>query len=258
MASQEKLALFGQLLDIMDELREKCPWDRIQTYETLRPLTIEETYELSDAILSADMPNIKKELGDLLLHIVFYAKLGEEKGFYDIATVIASLNEKLRFRHPHVFGDVNVADDTEVKKNWEHLKIREGNKSVLGGVPASLPSLIKAGRIQEKVRAVGFDWDDRSQVWNKVEEELNELRKEVDGGDKEKMEEEFGDLLFSIINAARLYGIDPDTALERTNLKFIRRFQYIEKKAGEAGRSLKEMTLEEMDALWEEAKKIPS
>jgi len=255
MASQEKTELFGHLLDIMDELREKCPWDRIQTFETLRPLTIEETYELSDAILSADMPNIKKELGDLLLHIVFYAKLGEEQGDFTIASVIASLNEKLKFRHPHVFGEVNVADDSEVKKNWEHLKIKEGNRSVLGGVPVSLPSMVKAGRIQEKVRAVGFDWEDRSQVWEKVEEELNELKKEVKDGNKDKMEAEFGDFFFSVVNAARLYGIDPDTALERTNLKFINRFQYIEKKARETGRSLKEMTLAEMDALWEEAKK---
>ncbi len=255
MATQEKTELFGQLLDIMDELREKCPWDRIQTFETLRPLTIEETYELSDAILSADMLNIKKELGDLLLHIVFYARLGEEKGDFSIASVIASLNEKLKFRHPHVFGEVNVADDGEVKKNWEHLKIKEGNRSVLGGVPASLPSMIKAGRIQEKVRAVGFDWEDREQVWEKVDEELKELKKEVKEGNKDKIEEEFGDLFFSVVNAARLYGIDPDTALERTNLKFIKRFQHIEKKARETGRSLKEMTLAEMDALWEEAKK---
>jgi MazG family protein len=251
---QEKKDAFERLLKIMDELREKCPWDKKQTFESLRNLTIEETYELADAILNKDYNEIRKEIGDLLLHIVFYARLGSEKGDFDITDVINSLNEKLIYRHPHVFGTVEVEDDTEVKKNWEHLKIREGNHSVLGGVPNSLPALIKANRIQEKVRAVGFDWDERSQVWSKIREELAEVEAEIAKSDAGKIEQEFGDLLFSIVNAARLYEVDPETALERTNQKFIKRFMYLEKKTKDSGRNLKEMTLAEMDKIWEEAK----
>lgn len=251
----EKLAAFEKLLNIMDELRQKCPWDMIQTLDTIRPLTIEETYELSDAIIQKDLPNIRKEIGDLLLHIVFYAKIGSETGDFDISSVIHSLNEKLIFRHPHVFKDVEVADDTEVKKNWEQLKIKEGNRSVLGGVPVSLPSLIKASRIQEKVRAVGFDWEKREQVWDKVQEEIREVHAEADKNDQDGLEAEFGDLLFSVINAARLYNVDPDTALERTNQKFIRRFKYMENQVREKGLDLHSMTLAEMDVIWNEAKK---
>jgi MazG family protein len=251
----EKLAALERLLEIMDELREKCPWDREQTFESIRNLTIEETYELADAILTKDMENIKKELGDLLLHIVFYAKIGSETGAFDIRDVAESISEKLIFRHPHVFGDTDVKNNPDlVKKNWEELKIREGNASVLGGVPSSLPSMIKASRIQEKARAVGFDWEERSQVWDKVKEELMELRHEIETMDMNKTEEEFGDLLFSVINAARLYRIDPETALEKTNIKFIRRFNYLESKTLKQGRKLSSMTLDEMNAIWEEAK----
>ncbi|MFO7656937.1 MAG: nucleoside triphosphate pyrophosphohydrolase [Bacteroidales bacterium] len=253
----ERLDAFARLLGIMDELREKCPWDRKQTYESLRNLTIEETYELADAIIENDIEGIKKELGDLMLHIVFYAKIGSETNDFDIKSVLDSISEKLIFRHPHVFGDTDVKDNPEiVKKNWEELKIREGNASVLGGVPSSLPAMIKANRIQEKVRAVGFDWDEPSQIWEKIQEELNEFKEEVSKMDTEKMEEEFGDLLFSIINAARLYDIDPETALEKTNRKFIRRFAYLEGKTLKQGRKLKEMTLDEMNIIWEEAKKF--
>lgn len=253
---EDKKKAFEELLNIMDELREKCPWDKKQTFETLRNLTIEETYELADAILKNDMVDIKKELGDILLHIVFYAKLGSEEGKFDIKDVIDSLNAKLIFRHPHVFGTVEVENDTEVKKNWEHLKIKEGNRSVLGGVPGSLPALVKANRVQEKVRAVGFDWEERSQVWDKVKEELTELEREIEKSDAANTEAEFGDLLFSLVNAARLYGIDPETALERTNQKFIKRFRYLEEETRKQGRSLKEMSLAEMDVIWEEAKKF--
>jgi XTP/dITP diphosphohydrolase len=253
---QEKKDAFGRLLDIMDELREKCPWDKKQTFESLRSLTIEETYELADGILKRDLNEIKKEIGDLLLHIVFYARLGNEEKAFDITDVINSLNEKLIYRHPHVFGTVEVEDDTEVKKNWEHLKIKEGNHSVLGGVPDSLPALIKASRIQEKVRAVGFDWDERSQVWDKIKEEIAEVEAEIKNSDAEKTEQEFGDLLFSVVNACRLYEVDPETALERTNHKFINRFNYLEQKTIESGKSLKEMSLAEMDVFWEEAKRI--
>jgi MazG family protein len=253
----EKLASFEKLLNIMDELREKCPWDREQTFESIRNLTIEETYELADAILMKDKENIKKELGDILLHIVFYAKIGSETGAFDIRDVIESIAEKLIFRHPHVFGDTDVKNNSElVKKNWEELKIREGNVSVLGGVPSSLPAMIKASRIQEKARAVGFDWDVRSQVWDKVKEELGELSHEIEAMDRIKTEEEFGDLLFSVINAARLYHIDPETALEKTNIKFIRRFNYLESKTLKQGRKLHSMTLDEMNAIWEEAKNL--
>jgi XTP/dITP diphosphohydrolase len=251
----DKLEAFGRLLDIMDELRNKCPWDREQTFESIRNNTIEETYELADAIISKDMTGIRKELGDLLLHIVFYAKMGSETNTFDIKDVADSISEKLIFRHPHVFGDTDVQDNSEnVKKNWEELKIKEGNHSVLGGVPSALPALIKANRIQEKVRAVGFDWDKREQVWEKVEEELNELKVEIEKLDRDKMEQEFGDLFFSMVNAARLYGIDPETALERTNIKFIRRFNYLESQTLKKGRDLRKMTLEEMNVIWEEAK----
>lgn len=251
----EKLEAFGQLLEIMDELRAKCPWDREQTMESLRNLTIEETYELADAILDEDMEEISKELGDLILHIVFYARIGSEKEAFDIADVIKGINEKLIFRHPHVFGERKVKDAGEVIENWEELKMKEGNRSVLSGVPVSLPAMIKSHRIQDKVRAVGFDWDERDQVWNKVIEEIQEVRQELNNGSgKDRMEEELGDLLFSVINAARLYDIEPETALERTNRKFIKRFKYLEEKAAKMGKSLKQMSLEEMESIWEEAK----
>jgi MazG family protein len=251
----DKLNALGRLLDIMDELRIKCPWDREQTFESIRNNTIEETYELADAILKNDLNHIKKELGDLLLHIVFYAKIGSETGAFDIKDVADAISEKLIFRHPHVFGDTDVKNNPEiVKKNWEELKIKEGNHSVLGGVPDSLPALIKANRIQEKARAVGFDWDERIQVWDKVEEELHELKAEIDRMDKEKTILEFGDLFFSLVNAARLYGVDPETALERTNRKFIKRFNYLETRTLQQGRKLKDMTLEEMNEIWEQAK----
>jgi MazG family protein len=255
--TEEKLKAFERLLEIMDELREKCPWDREQTLESLRNLTIEETYELADAIMDQDLDEIKKELGDLMLHIVFYAKIGSEKGAFDMADVLDGINQKLVFRHPHVFGDRKVKDSGEVIQNWEELKMKEGHHSVLAGVPVSLPALIKSHRIQDKVRAVGFDWDHREQVWDKVTEEINEVKHElINGIEKSKVEDEIGDLLFSIVNAARLYDIEPETALERTNRKFIKRFKYLEQKALESGRSLKEMTLEEMEAIWQEAKSI--
>ena len=247
--------VFGELLQIMDDLRSRCPWDKKQTLESLRHLTIEETYELADAILENNLEEIKKELGDLLLHIVFYAKIGEEKNAFDIGQVIESLNKKLINRHPHIYGDTQVASDEEVKKNWEQIKLKEGKKSVLEGVPKSLPALVKANRIQEKVRGVGFDWDEKSQIWGKVEEELQEFKQiMLNGQDKKEMEAEFGDLLFSMINAARLYGIDPENALERTNKKFIKRFNYLENKTIKQGRSLKDMNLDQMNLIWEEAK----
>lgn len=252
----EKLEAFGRLLDILDELRVKCPWDRKQTNESLRTNTIEETYELCEALMRDDEVNIKKELGDLLLHIVFYAKIGDEKGEFDIKDVCDSLCDKLIFRHPHVFGTSEADTAGKVEQNWEQLKLKEkgGNKTVLGGVPASLPSIVKAHRIQDKARNIGFDWEEREQVWDKVNEEFNELKAEINKMDADKMEAEFGDLFFSLINAARLYKINPDNALERTNLKFIRRFNYLEEKTKEQGRSLKEMTLAEMDEIWNEAK----
>ena len=241
----------------MDELREKCPWDREQTLESLRNLTIEETYELADAIMDHDMEEVRKELGDLMLHIVFYSKIGTEEGEFDVADVLNGICDKLVFRHPHVFGDIKVKGSGEVLQNWEELKMKEGNRSVLSGVPVSLPAMIKSHRIQDKARAVGFDWDHRDQVWDKVNEEINEVKHELrNGQDKEKTEGEIGDLLFSIINAARLYDVEPETALERTNRKFIHRFKYLEKKALELGKSLKEMSLEEMEAIWQEAKSI--
>ncbi|GAF02375.1 nucleoside triphosphate pyrophosphohydrolase [Saccharicrinis fermentans] len=254
---QDKLTAFEELLHIMDELREKCPWDKKQTKETLRTLTIEETYELADAIIKNDATLIKKELGDLLLHIVFYSKIGEENQQFSIKDVIDSLNEKLIYRHPHIFSDTKVKNAKEVEENWERLKLKEkgGNKSVLEGVPESLPALIKAHRIQDKARGVGFDWENREQVWDKVQEELHEVKDEINNGDQDKIEAEFGDLLFSIINTARLYGVNPENALERTNRKFIQRFNFLENKTIKQGRDLKTMTLEEMDQIWEEAKK---
>lgn len=249
---------FGKLLDIMDELRVKCPWDREQTNESLRKLTIEEVYELGDAVLENNVQEIKKELGDILLHIVFYAKIGEEQGSFDIGDVINHLIDKLIYRHPHVFGSTEVSNSEQVIRNWENLKLNEKgrNKRVLEGVPMALPALVKANRIQEKVRGVGFDWEYKEQVWDKVKEELGELEVEVKAGRKKEMEDEFGDLIFSIVNAARLYGIDPESALERTNQKFIRRFNYLEEKTLLKGKSLQEMTLEEMDVYWNEAKKL--
>ena len=248
---------FERLATIMDELRAQCPWDKKQTLESLRHLTIEETYELADAIIDRDLPEIKKELGDILLHIVFYAKIGEELGAFDITSVIHGQCEKLIHRHPHIYGDVKVQDEEEVKRNWEKLKLKEGNTSVLDGVPTSLPALIKSMRIQEKARGVGFDWEKPEQVWEKVEEELGEFRAEADAGNTAKAEEEFGDILFALVNYARFRKINPEEALERTNRKFIRRFQYIEEAARTAGRNLSDMTLAEMDVYWNEAKQLP-
>lgn len=254
----EKLEAFGRLLDIMDELREGCPWDRKQTMESLRHLTIEETYELADAILEKDTEEIKKEIGDLMLHMVFYAKIGSETNDFDIADVLNSICKKLIDRHPHIYGDVKVADEEEVKQNWEKLKLKEGKKSVLEGVPKSLPALVKATRIQDKAKGVGFDWEKPEQVWEKVQEELQEFKEASDSLDQEAMESEFGDVLFSLINYSRFIDIDPETALERTNKKFIHRFQYLEGKANEMGKPLSEMTLAEMDVFWNEAKtKMP-
>ncbi|EKD31998.1 MAG: hypothetical protein ACD_77C00198G0002 [uncultured bacterium] len=254
---------FVRLLDVMDELREKCPWDRKQTMESLRPLTIEETYELSDAILEGGDLNISKELGDIMLHIVFYAKLGKEKGTFDIADIMNGLCDKLIYRHPHVFGDTVVSGAREVVENWEQLKRveKDGNKTVLSGVPQSLPSLVKAYRMQDKVRAVGFDWNEKEDVWDKVKEELSEFEEELKApgqevNKKKRCEQEFGDLLFSLVNAARLYDINPDSALEMTNLKFQKRFGFLEKRALQEGKKLKEMTLEEMDKIWEESKGV--
>lgn len=254
---QTQLQAFERLLDIMDDLREKCPWDKKQTMQSLRHLTIEETYELGDAILDNDLNEVKKELGDVLLHIVFYAKIGSETKNFDIADVCNEICEKLIHRHPHIYSDTVVKDEEEVKQNWEKLKLKEGRKSVLEGVPKSLPALVKASRIQDKVKAVGFDWDEPHQVWEKVQEELEELQVEVKAGDQDKMEAEFGDVLFSMINYARFLNINPEDALERTNKKFITRFQYLENKAGELGKPLMDMTLAEMDVFWEEAKRLP-
>ncbi|MAL60085.1 MAG: nucleoside triphosphate pyrophosphohydrolase [Flavobacteriaceae bacterium] len=257
MNSREKqLQAFDRLLTIMDELRAQCPWDKKQTMQTLRHLTIEETYELGDAILENDLEEVKKELGDLLLHIVFYAKIASETNDFDMADVANEICDKLISRHPHIYSDVIVADEEEVKQNWENLKLKEGKKSVLEGVPKSLPALVKANRIQDKVAGVGFDWEEPQQVFEKLKEELEELQHEVKAGDKAKMEQEFGDVLFSMINYARFLKVDPENALERTNKKFIKRFQYLENKSKEIGKSLKEMTLAEMDIFWEEAKKI--
>lgn len=252
----EQLAAFDRLLTIMDELRAQCPWDKKQTMQTLRHLTIEETYELGDAILDNDLEEVKKELGDLLLHIVFYAKIGSETQDFDIADVANGICEKLINRHPHIYGDVKVENEEEVKQNWENIKLKEGKKSVLEGVPNSLPALVKANRIQEKVAGVGFDWEHPEQVFEKLKEELGELQEEVKKNDADQMESEFGDVLFSMVNYARFLKINPENALERTNKKFIKRFQYLEKKAKESGKTLKEMTLTEMDVFWEEAKTL--
>jgi XTP/dITP diphosphohydrolase len=254
---QEQLQAFERLLDIMDELRDKCPWDKKQTMQSLRHLTIEETYELGDAILDNNINEVKKELGDLMLHLVFYAKIGSETRDFDIADVCNEICEKLIHRHPHIYSDTVVKDEEEVKQNWEKLKLREGRTSVLEGVPKSLPALVKASRIQDKVKGVGFDWEEPHQVWEKVQEELDELQVEVKAGDQDKMEAEFGDVLFSMINYARFLKINPEDALERTNKKFIKRFQYLESKAATLGKPLMDMTLAEMDVFWEEAKLIP-
>lgn len=254
---KEKLEAFERLLTIMDELRAGCPWDKVQTLESLRHLTIEETYELSDAILKNDLQEIKKELGDLMLHLVFYAKIGSESGAFDIKDVIDSISEKLIIRHPHIYGDVKVADSDDVKSNWEKIKLKEGKKSVLEGVPASLPALLKAYRMQEKAGGVGFEWKRKEDVWLKVEEELAELQVEVASNESsDRMEDEFGDLLFALVNYARYIGVNPEDALERTNKKFRSRFSYIENKAAEVDKQLHNMSLEEMDDLWNEAKKL--
>jgi XTP/dITP diphosphohydrolase len=255
---EEKMEAFGRLLDILDELRVKCPWDKKQTNESLRPNTIEETYELCDALMRDDKNEICKELGDVLLHVIFYAKIGSEKGDYDIKDVCDKLCDKLIYRHPHVFGEEKSETVGQVLDNWEQLKLKEkdGNKRVLSGGPAALPSLIKAYRMQDQARHVGFDWEKKEQVWDKVKEEFSELQVEIANLDKDKAEAEFGDLLFSVINAARLYGINPDNALERTNQKFLRRFNYLEEHTLKKGLQLKEMSLEEMDVIWDEAKKL--
>lgn len=254
---EEKIEALGRVIDTLDILRVKCPWDAKQTNESLRPNTIEEVYELCDALINSDDLNIRKELGDVLLHVLFYAKIGEEKGAFDIADVCDSLNDKLIFRHPHVFGNTSVNSTDEVLQNWEELKLKEkgGNKTVLSGVPSALPAMIKADRIQEKAANVGFDWERPEQVWDKVREEMAEFEETVAEKSPERMEEEMGDLLFSVINAARLYKINPENALEKTNKKFISRFNYLEKRAHEMGRKLRDMTLAEMDAIWEEAKR---
>lgn len=253
---EEKIEAFGQLLDVLDTLRVKCPWDAKQTNESLRPNTIEEVYELCDALIDNRVSDIRKELGDVLLHICFYSKIAEEKEQFDMADVCSSLCEKLIFRHPHIYGEVKAESAEDVKKNWEEIKLKEkgGNRTVLAGVPKALPALIKASRIQEKARNVGFDWEEREQVWAKVQEEVREVSAEITAGNKENMEKEFGDLLFSVVNAARLYGVDPENALELTNRKFISRFNHLEARAAEKGKSLRDMTLAEMDAIWEEAK----
>jgi XTP/dITP diphosphohydrolase len=252
-SNQQKTEAFGRLLTIMDELREQCPWDRKQTHETLRNLTIEETYELADAILSNDLNGIKEEIGDIMLHMVFYARIASEQGAWDVADALHAICEKLISRHPHIYGDVKVADEAEVKRNWEQLKLKEGKKSLLAGVPAGLPAMVKAYRMQEKTKQVGFEWENTEQVWAKVEEELGELQENVrNNAPIEEIEEEFGDVLFSLVNYARFIGVDPETALERVNRKFKSRFEYIEQ---QAPKPLQDMTLAEMDALWNEAKK---
>ncbi|UAB74627.1 nucleoside triphosphate pyrophosphohydrolase [Mesoflavibacter sp. SCSIO 43206] len=252
----DQLKAFDRLLTIMDELREQCPWDKKQTMQTLRHLTIEETYELGDAILDNDLEEVKKELGDLMLHLVFYAKIGSETNDFDIADVLNTVCDKLIHRHPHIYGDVKVENEEDVKRNWENLKLKEGKKSVLEGVPKSLPALVKASRIQDKVAGVGFDWEQPEQVWEKVEEELSEFKEEVQNGNQDAMEAEFGDVLFSMVNYARFLKINPENALERTNKKFSKRFVYLEEKAKSLNKELKDMTLTEMDVFWEEAKKL--
>jgi XTP/dITP diphosphohydrolase len=252
---QEKLKAFERLLVIMDELREKCPWDKKQTLESLRHLTIEETYELCDAILEKDMEGIKGELGDLFLHLVFYAKIASETKHFDVADVLNGVCEKLIHRHPHIYGNVKVENEEDVKRNWEQLKLQEGKKSVLQGVPSSLPALVKATRIQDKARGVGFDWDNKSQVWDKVQEEIAEFQHEEKQGDLAKMEDEFGDVLFSLVNYARFVGINPEDALERTNKKFIQRFTFLEEEVNKQGKNMKDMSLSEMEEIWQKAKK---
>jgi len=252
----QQLQAFGRLLDIMDELRSKCPWDKKQTFESLRHLTIEETYELGDAILNNDFQEIKKELGDVLLHIVFYAKIGSETNHFDIADVANSISEKLIHRHPHIYSNVVVKNEDDVKRNWENLKLKEGKNSVLEGVPKSLPAMVKANRIQDKVAGVGFDWEKPEQVWEKVQEELNELNAEIVKGNTDNIEAEFGDVLFSMINYARFINVNPENALERTNKKFINRFQYLETEAKKISKPLHDMSLEEMDVFWNESKKF--
>ncbi|HYG53180.1 MAG TPA: nucleoside triphosphate pyrophosphohydrolase [Flavobacteriales bacterium] len=252
---EQKLQAFARLLKIMDELREQCPWDKKQTIQSLRHLTIEETYELADAIVQNDLESVKKELGDLMLHLVFYARIASETNAFNIADVLNAVCDKLIDRHPHIYGDVKVKDENEVKANWEKLKLKEGNRSVLEGVPVSLPAMVKAIRIQEKARGVGFDWENSDQVWDKVHEELEELKKEVDTK-SDKMEEEFGDLLFALINYSRFIGVNPEDALEKTNKKFIKRFQYLESESKKDGKKMGEMTLEEMDVYWNRAKRI--
>ena len=257
MTKDARLIAFERLLNIMDDLREKCPWDQKQTMESLRKLTIEETYELADAIIEGDMTEIKNEIGDLLLHMVFYAKIGSEKCAFDISDALNAICEKLIHRHPHIYSDVKVSGSDEVKSNWEKLKLKEGKTSVLEGVPNSLPSMVKANRIQEKARGVGFDWENKEQVWEKVKEELDELKHEVDaGGSQQRIEDELGDVLFSVINFARFVDIDPESALERTNKKFIKRFQYLEAQAKQNGKQLHDMSLEEMDVIWNLAKNV--
>ena len=251
---KEQLQALDRLLTIMDELREQCPWDKKQTMQSLRHLTIEETYELGDAILDNDLNEVKMELGDVLLHIIFYSKIGSETNDFDIADVANAICDKLVNRHPHIYGDVKVLNEDDVKRNWEQIKLKEGKKSVLEGVPRSLPALVKANRIQDKVAGVGFDWEEPQQVFEKVQEELGELQEEVQKGDLEKIEAEFGDVLFSMINYARFLGVNPENALERTNKKFIKRFQYLENSAKEIGKDMKDMTLEEMDIYWNKAK----
>ena len=253
---KEQLAAFSRLLDIMEELREKCPWDKKQTLESLRHLTIEETYELADAILENDLQEVKKELGDVLLHIVFYAKIGSEQNAFDIGDVANSISDKLIHRHPHIYGNVKVDSVEDVKRNWEQLKLKEGKESVLEGVPKSLPAVVKASRIQEKVAGVGFDWEKPEQVWEKVQEELTELNEEIKKDHKENIEKEFGDVLFSMINYARFIGVNPENALEKTNKKFINRFQYLEKAAKKEGKQLADMSLTEMDVYWEKSKEF--
>lgn len=252
---EEQMKAFGRLLDVMDDLREKCPWDRKQTLQSLRHLTLEEVYELSDALLDENMPEIKIELGDVLLHLVFYAKIASEKGDFDIADVLNSLCDKLIFRHPHIYGDVVVEDEETVKQNWEKLKLKEGNLSILSGVPNGLPPMIKAFRVQDKVKGIGFDFPNAEEAWKKVEEEMQEFQEELQGNNKEKQEAELGDVFFSLINYARILGLNADSALERTNLKFISRFKKLEILAKEKGFTLAEMTLSEMDELWEQVKK---
>lgn len=256
--TDDKLKAFGRFLEVLDTLREKCPWDAKQTNDSLRPNTVEEVFELTDALMADDTANIRKELGDVLLHVAFYAKIASEKNQFDIADVCNSLTDKLIFRHPHIYGDVDADSADQVAQNWEQIKLKEkgGNKTVLAGVPSALPALIKANRIQEKAANVGFDWDEPSQVWEKLKEEASEVEREIESGSKDRLEAEFGDLLFAVVNAARLYGVNPENALERTNRKFISRFNHIEKRANESGKQLKDMTLAEMDRFWNEAKTL--